>query len=71
MPEATEAFTEEREFFEEHFDEYKAKYPGRHLLIVGRQLVGHYGTREGAVAATGSEIEGIDAMLVQGSGNRP
>ena len=70
MPEAAEALTEEREFFEEHFDEYREKYPGRHLLIVGRQLMGHYATREEAVAA-GYEIEGIDAMLVQESGTRP
>lgn len=70
VPEAAEALTEEREFFEEHFEEYKERYPGRHLLIVGRQLMGHYATREEAVAA-GYEIEGIDAMLVQESGNRP
>lgn len=70
MPEAAETLTEERDFFEEHFDEYKEKYPGRHLLIVGRQLMGHYATREEGVAA-GYEIEGIDAMLVQESGTRP
>ena len=70
MPEVAEALTEEREFFEEHFEEYKERYPGRHLLIVGRQLMGHYATRQEAVAA-GYEIEGIDAMLVQKSGDRP
>ena len=70
MPEAAEALTEEREFFEERFEEYSEKYPGRHLLIVGRQLMGHYATREEAVAA-GYEIDGIDAMLVQESGTRP
>ena len=69
MPEAAEALTEEREFLEEHFKEYEDKYPGRHLLIVGRQLMGHYATREEAVAA-GYQIDGIDAMLVQESGTR-
>ncbi len=33
MPEAAEALMEEREFFEEHFEEYKERYPGRHLLM--------------------------------------
>ncbi len=70
MPEAAEALTEEREFFEEHFDEYGEKYPGRHLLIVGRHLMGQYATREEAVGA-GYEIGGIDAMLIQESGTRP
>ncbi len=70
MSEAAQALAEEQEFFEEHFDEYKEKYPSRHLLIVGRQLMGHYATRKQAVVA-GYEIDGIDAMLVQKSGTRP
>lgn len=70
MPEAAEFLVEEREHFEEHFEEYRREYPGRYLLIVGDELVGHYSTRDEALAA-GYEIEGIDEMLVQESGTRP
>ena len=31
---------EELEYYEKHFDEYREKYPGRHLLIAGRKLHG-------------------------------
>ena len=56
------------EHYEEHFDEYREKYPGRHLLIAGKKLHGHYGTREEAVVA-GYE-RGFEAMLIRESGTR-
>lgn len=60
---------EELEYYEQHFDEYREKYPGRHLLIAGRKLHGHYATREEAVVA-GCE-GGFEAMLIRESGTRP
>ena len=57
------------EHYEEHFDDYREKYPGRHLLIAGKKLHGHYGTREKAVVA-GYE-GGFEAMLIRESGTRP
>lgn len=60
---------EEIEYYEQHFDEYREKYPGRHLLIAGRKLHGHYATREEAVVA-GYE-GGFEAMLIRESGTRP
>lgn len=60
---------DELEYYEEHFDEYREKYPGRHLLIAGKKLHGHYATREEAVVA-GYE-GGFKAMLIRESGTRP
>ena len=64
----TQILAEERAFYEEHFDEYSKKYPGRHLLICGRKLQGHFATREEAVAA-GYQL-GVQEMLVRESGTR-
>ena len=65
----TALLEEELEYYEQHFDEYREKYPGRHLLIAGRKLHGHYATREEAVVA-GYE-GGFEAMLIRESGTRP
>ena len=60
---------EEIEYYEQHFDEYREKHPGRHLLIAGKKLHGHYATREEAVVAG---YEGaFEAMLIRESGTRP
>ena len=60
---------EELEYYEKHFDEYREKCPGRHLLIAGRKLHGHYATRGEALVA-GYE-GGFEGMLIRESGTRP
>ena len=58
---------EEIAFFDEHRDEYVRRYPGRHLLIHGRELLGHFEDRETAVAS-GYRRFGIGPFLVRQSG---
>ncbi len=36
------ALAEEVAFYEEHFEEYRRKYPGRYVLIHGPKLIGVY-----------------------------
>lgn len=58
----------ELEFYEQHFDEYAKRYPGQHLLICGRELIGAYPTRREAVSE-GYRL-GVSKMLVRESGTR-
>lgn len=58
----------ERDFYEEHFEEFRLKYPGRHLLICGAKLCGDFATREEAVLA-GYRLD-AEEMLIRRSGTR-
>ena len=58
----------ELQLYEESFDEYREKYPGRHLLFCNGKFQGDYATREEAVTA-GYRLAAKE-MLVRESGQR-
>ena len=55
-------------YYDEHFDDFVRDYPGEHLVITGRKLLGHFPTRDEAIVLAYSL--GKRAVLVRESGTR-
>ena len=60
---------EELAFYEEHFDDYAARFPDQYVLICGQELIGVFPTRREAIDE-GYRL-GVRKMLVRECGTRP
>ena len=58
----------ENSYYDEKFDEFVRDYPGEHLVIAGRRLLGHFPTRDEAIVLAYSL--GKRAVLIRKSGTR-
>ena len=60
---------EERDYYDEHFDQLRSRYPDQHLVIRGQQVIGAYASCDEAIRAVYAKgIKG--GALVRKSGTR-
>jgi hypothetical protein len=62
--------TEERAFFQESLSDWLTTYPGRVVLVKGRELKGVFDTEEEAISE-GGRLFGLDSFLVRRVIERP
>lgn len=55
---------QERKYYEENLEAWLARYPGRFVLVKGRELVGAFDTVDGALAE-GARRFGMESYLVR------
>ena len=58
---------DELAFFNEHLEEYQRDYAGRHLLIHGKELCGHFDTLDAAIVE-GVRLFGAGPFLARRAG---
>ena len=60
---------EERDYYDEHFDQLRSRYPDQHLVIRGQQVIGAYPSCDEAIRAVYAKgIKG--GALVRKSGTQ-
>ena len=60
---------QEQAYYDEHARELLLRYPNRHLLIHGSEVVGHFESMDEAVA-NGIRLFGEEPFLVRRAGDR-
>ena len=55
---------EERDYYDQHLDEWLRQYPGRFVLVKGAELVGAFDTMEDALAE-GARRFGLTSYLIR------
>lgn len=60
---------EERDYYDENFERFEKEYPGQHLVICGRKVVGAYSSRHEAIGVV-YDLGFKDGALVRKSGTR-
>ena len=60
---------EERDYYDEHFEQLRSRYPDQHLVVRGQQVIGAYPSCDEAIRAVYAKgIKG--GALVRKSGTR-
>jgi hypothetical protein len=60
----SDALAEERAYYDEHLAEWLTRFPGRFVLVKGRELAGAYNTMDEALS-DGARHFGLDSFLVR------